>query len=281
LQLARLGAVSAPPADDPVAALASAIGASTLVARSPGRTSAFTDGAATDVTTPPDVYVRSDGEFLWWEDGTTSTVATLDGTVVCVVEGSLHRIRAEADGGYVASVEQRFRDEPFEQGEPIPNEAVDCETGERQPIEPISFNLEGGSRFIERIGDRTFEGEGDAEGNADLLNESGISINGDDYAGSHAFDEVGSRVAYLVMDAIATPHLSNVLRARDTTTGDLLWSVDLEAAAAGLWWYGDRVLAVIPRDDGTFETSAVVVIDATTGDVMATVPTTLDIAFVG
>ncbi len=50
------------------------------------------------------------------------------------------------------------------------------------------------------------------------------------------------------MDAIATPHLSPLLRARDTTTGELLWSVDLGAPAAGLWWYGDRVLAVIPSD---------------------------------
>ena len=220
----------------------------------------------------PDVYVRSDGEFLWWTDATSSTAATLDGTVVCEVEGDLHRIRAEADGGYVASVEQRFSDVGFEQGEPIPNEAVDCETGERQPIEPISWNVEGGSRFVQRVGDRTFTGEGDAEGNADIVNESGISINGDDYAGYHTFDDDASRVAYLVMDAIATPHLSPLLRARDTTTGELLWSVDLGAPAAGLWWYGDRVLAVIPSDESS-AIEAVVVVDATTGEVVTTVPT--------
>ena len=82
------------------------------------------------------------------------------------------------------------------------------------------------------------------------------------------------------MDALATPHLSDVLRARDTTTGELLWSVDLDAPAAGLWWYGDRVLAVIPNEHGSSETAAVVVVDATTGEVVTTVPTTLDIAFV-
>ena len=198
-----------------MAALADAIGASTLIARAPGRVSVFADGATTDVAMP-DVYVRSDGEFLWWTDGTSSTAATLDGMVVCEVEGDLHRIRAEADGGFVASVEQRFSDVAFEQGEPIPNEAVDCETGERQPIEPISWNVEGGSRFVQRVGARTFNGEGDAEGNADIANESGISINGNDYAGYHTFDDDASRVAYLVMDAIATPHLSPLLRARAT-----------------------------------------------------------------
>ncbi len=227
------------------------------------------------------MFVQSDGEFLWWTDATTSTATTLDGTVVCVAEGSLHRIRAEADGGYIASVES-WADVPGSTDDtPVPNFAVDCETGERQPIEPITWSREGGSRFIERVGDRTFEGQGDAEGNAHLVNETGISIDGDDYAGYHTFDDDGSGVAYLVMDALATPHLSDVVRARDTTTGELLWTVDLDAPAAGLWWYGDRVLAVIPTDIGTMETAAVAVIDATTGEIVTTVPTTLDIAFVG
>ena len=32
-------------------------------------TAVFADGATTEVTIPPDVYVQSDGEFLWWTDG--------------------------------------------------------------------------------------------------------------------------------------------------------------------------------------------------------------------
>ena len=82
------------------------------------------------------------------------------------------------------------------------------------------------------------------------------------------------------MDATASPHQSTVARARDTTTGELLWTVELDRPAAGLWWYGDRVLAVIPDGFGSVETTAVAVIDATTGAIVSTVPTTVDIAYV-
>jgi hypothetical protein len=277
---------SPPPVDSsPLAALAEAIGASTAIAREPGKVTVFTGGTATEIATPPDVYVQSDGTFLWWntitgETTTRSTAATLHGTVICEVEGVLHRIREDPDGGYVASVE-RANPAPDGSETPVPNFAIDCETGETQPIEPIRWTREGGSRFVERVGERTFTGIGDAEGNADVTNESGVSINGDDYAGYHVFSADGSRVVYGDMSAQPSPHVTNVLRSRDTTTGELLWSAELDQPIGLLHVYGDRVLALAPADGvpgAAFE--AVIVLDVVTGEVIDTVPTTLDLAFV-
>jgi outer membrane protein assembly factor BamB len=272
-----------------VATLAEEIGAATLITREPGTITVFTDGATTEVATPEDAYAQSDGNFLWWTtyadrpDGAItshSTAATLDGTIVCEADGEIHRIRQEADGGHVASVERR--DEVAGNAEEIavPNFAVDCETGERQPIETVSWMREAGSRFVQRVGDRTFTGVGDAEGNADMTNEDGISINGDDYAGYHAFSADGSRVAY--GDMTAATHVTNMLRSRDTTTGELLWSTELETFVAGLHWYDDRIVALVPGGGVPgVANEAVIVLDALTGDVIKTVPASVDIAFVG
>jgi hypothetical protein len=282
---------SVPPVDrpSPLARLAEAIGASTAIARGPREVTVYANGTTTEVATPPDVYVQTDGTFLWWDTNIgemtpiRSTAVTLDGTIVCDVDGAIHRVRQAADGGYVASVERANEASERGGGETaIPNYAVDCESGEAQPIEPIRWTREGGSRFIQRVGDRTFTGIGDAEGNADVTNESGISINGDDYAGYHTFSADGSRVVYGDMSGQPSPHVTNVLRSRDTTTGELLWSAELEDPVGPTQWYGDRIVAQVLANGGAgpgYE--AVIVLDALTGDVITTVPTSLDIAFVG
>ena len=275
---------TAPPT--PASRLAEEIGASKLIVREPGRVTVFEDGSTTDVTTPPDVYVQTDGDFLWWdivtgETTSRSVAATLDGTVICEVDGVLHRLREDPDGGYIASVE---RANPASDGSetPVPNFAIDCETNETQPIATVTWNREGGSRYIERVGERTFTFNGDAEGNADVTNESGISINGEDYAGYHTFNADGSRVVYGDMSALASPHVTDVLRSRDTTTGELLWSTELDQPVGLTHWYGDRIVALAPADGVPgLAYEAVIVLDALTGDVIKKVPTSLDIAFVG
>jgi hypothetical protein len=79
-----------------------------------------------------------------------------------------------------------------------------------------------------------------------------------------------------------SPHTTNVLRSRDTTTGELLWTTDLGRPVTATHWYGDRIVVLVPTGGvpgATYE--AVIVLDALTGDVITTVPTSLDIAFVG
>jgi hypothetical protein len=266
-----------------VATLAEEIGASKLIVREPDRVIVFRDGATTEVATPDAAYVETDGTFLWWdiyngEPTNRSAAATLDGTVVCELEGSIHRIRVDPDGGYIASVE---RPSPAPDGSetPVPNFAVDCETGEEQPIDPVSWTREGGSRHVERIAERTFTFDGDAEGNADVTNESGVSINGDDYGGYYEFSPDASRVVY--GDMTAAIHVTNLLRSRDTTTGELLWTAELESPVAGFHWYDDRIVASVPGGGvpGVAH-EAVIVLDARNGDVITTVPTSTDIAFV-
>ena len=83
------------------------------------------------------------------------------------------------------------------------------------------------------------------------------------------------------MSASASPHVTNVLKSRDTTTGELLWSAELDRPVGLTHWYGDRIVALAPADGvpgGASE--AVIVLDALTGDVITTEPTTLDLAFV-
>ncbi len=291
VELARLGAApegpaatttTLPPPDTPTAQLAEAIGAGRLITRGAGAVTVYDRGSTSDVATPPDAYVQTDGDFLWWSvPGATagSVAALLDGTVVCEVDGNLHGIRRDPDGGYVASAE--LDPGPVaDQEVPVPNVAVDCESGAAQPIDPISWRREGGGRFVERIEGRTFTGSYDAEGNADIANEAGTSINGDDYAGYHTFDEPAARVAYLDMGASASPHASPVVRARDTTSGALLWTAQLDVMANGLTWYGDRILVNVPSQDDLSTPVSVVVLDAATGAVVTTVPTDLDVAFV-
>ena len=94
-----------------------------------------------------------------------------------------------------------------------------------------------------------------------MTNEAGISINGDDYAGYHDFNADGSRVVYGDMTDLI--HVTTMLRSRDTTTGELLWSTELDRPVGPTHWYGDRIVALAPADGvpgGDHE--AVIVLDA-------------------
>ena len=117
----------------------------------------FADGTTTEVATPPDVYVQTDGTLLWWdivtgETTSRSAAATLDGTIVCEVEGTIHRVRQEPDGGYVASVERTDEiADPGAEETAVPNYAVDCETGEIAADRADPVDTGGGSRFVQRV----------------------------------------------------------------------------------------------------------------------------------
>ena len=113
-----------------------------------------------------------------------------------------------------------------------------------------------------------------------MTNEAGISINGDDYAGYHEFYADGSRVVYGDMTDLdpRDDHLA-VTRHHDGRA-----AVERRAGSAG------RPDVLVRRSHrrpgprrrrsrrGPYE--AVIVLDAATGEVIETVPTTLDLAFV-
>lgn len=240
---------------------------------------------------PAEAFLWVEGDFVFWQDNVENdagvpwphTWATrFDGTEVCEVDGHMHRLR-EVNGRLVASVERP--DElpaSWDREVPVPNSAVDCASGERTPIDPITWMREGGSRGITRVADRTFTYEGDAEGNADVTNESGISINGDDYAGYHTYSPDGSRVVYADFTDAPGPHYTDRIRARDTTTGELLWTVEMPGMFASLHHSEDRVLVAYPPPTADpmspwEATSWVDVHDAETGRLLLTVPTVIPI----
>jgi hypothetical protein len=103
-----------------------------------------------------------------------------------------------------------------------------------------------------------------------------VSVNGDDDAGSHEFSPDGSSVVYGDYGLGASPHTSRVIRRRDTVTGDLLWSAEMDLPFNFLAHTGDRVLVGQPRRDDEFEPwesmRSVVVFDAITGEEIADVP---------
>lgn len=276
--------------------IAVATTASTIAAVLPdGRVATLADGE-TSVFTPPveDRSPWSDGSFLFWQeavddpDGTVayrSVVTTFAGDVICETDGQAHRVTVLPDGGYVASTNRMDLAPPADGSEvAVPNEAVDCQTGEATPIDPVSWRGEGSYRIIEEVSDRTFTFLGDAEGNADAVNEDGIVINGDDYAGLHTFSPDASEVVYGVYGD-AGPHLSTDIRVRDTTGGELRWSAELDRPFGVLHHVGQRVVADQPPLAQSIEpwmsTEYLVVHDASTGDRIADVPTALRIRHLG
>ena len=271
------------PPSSPLATLAEAIGASTAIAREPGKVTVFADGTTTEVATPPDVYVQTDGTLLWWdivtgETTSRSAAATLDGTIVCEVEGVIHRIRQDPDGGYVASVERA-------RGDRRPPRRPPCRTTPStvSPAIRSRSNPSGGrgrsAPDYRAVGDRTFTDSDDAEGNADVTNEAGISINGDDYAGYHdvlrrripgrvrRHDGPDSRDDRLAVTRHHDGRAAVERRARSTGRPDVLVRRSHRRP-------GPR------RRRSRRGVEAVIVLDAVTGEVIETVPTTLDLAFV-
>ena len=278
-----------------VATFAEAVNADLVITRpEPDRILVWHRGTVTEQQTDPTAWVWSDGNFIYRQTGEgtgtqVATAATPDGTVVCDVDGPIHHVTERSDGSHVAAVEEQedlIRWNPS--GETaVPLHAVDCETGERTPIEPVSFyGDEVGGRTIERIRGREFTLVFDVEGNAQIFNEGGMELNGEDYSGYATFSQDGTVVVYGDMGAGAGPHYSSFLVARDTTSGSQLWRTDLGTIFTDLHFVGDTVVVQLP-DNATAAISGeqtgmtAVVLDADSGQSLRDIELPLETLFVG
>ena len=283
------------PRDRP-ATLGAAIDATVVVSRlDRDSVTIWHDGRQAELPAADDWAVWSDGEFVYrsaGQDGRTvhASAAILDGSVICETAEPIHHVTRRGDGGYVAAVE--VDDDVLAEWDGVgefgvPLDAVDCRTGARSPIEPVViFGEDGQTRVIERIAGRSFTGYGDAEGNADFFNEQGVSIDGEDYAGYHAFNRDASIVAYGDMATGAGPHLSPVVVARDTRTGDQLWRSEFEIPFRSLHFVDDRLAVGFIDDeadrldfDGTVD--RLILVDAVTGRQLDEVDVGFELIFVG
>ncbi|MGH1492341.1 MAG: hypothetical protein ACRBK7_23625 [Acidimicrobiales bacterium] len=258
------------------------------------------DGSVVDIPAPDNALVWSDGDFIYRalieQDGVVDLgliyrAFTLDGEPVCESSDRIYHATRRSDGSFVMAVEPaEVREEPWDGiGEyAVPLDAVDCASGSRQPIEPVLvYSGEGEIRFTVRRTGRTFTGFGDAEGNADIENEQGISINGEDYAGYHTFNRDASIVAYGDM-SINGPHYSPIVVGRDTVSGEQLWRSEFEIDFSELYFVGDRVLVGFIDDfdrrmgaGGTRNLDRVVMLDAGTGTQVDEVDVGFGLLFVG
>lgn len=275
-----------------VAVTADLVGATTIVAEPPGSgVVSWVDGDVFQVSPRDDVVASSDGRFVFWsewdvevDDGVpaeTSFAFTLEGEAVCEVSGRIHRLRETAEGAFVASVEREDEPPPRDVDEwPIPNFAVRCETGEETAIDPVSFRREGGGRSTEVIAGRVFTWSWDAEGNADVVNDDGVSVNGEDYAGWHVFSPDAGLVAYGDYGS-GNPHETDTIRVRDTVDGAERWSTELERSFNRLIVTEDRVIVGLPPERVGYEfwsaTESIAVFDLETGERLATIPTDVDL----
>ena len=235
--------------------------ASTVVAAlTDGRVVTWVDGRTSDVPAAPDASTWSDGRFVYWttypdeaERVTTTTAATLDGSIVCEAAGSMRSVGQRPDGSSVATVERDNETTPTSLEYPIPNYAVDCSTGVSTAIDPVSFRFEDGGRMLESVADRSFTVHFDAEGNGDIVNADGISINGDDYAGFHTFTPDGTRVVYGDYGGGVSPHVTRDIAVRNTVDGSLLWRTELPRSFAGLAFTDQRVVATLASSCAEYE----------------------------
>lgn len=275
-----------------LATIADITQASTVVAAlGDGRVVTWVDGRTSEISAPPDAWTRSDGRFVYWStspDGAESSLtiaAALDGSIVCEAAGNMGSVRQRSDGSFVATVERDDEATPSPTQYPIPNYAVDCSTGASAAIDPVSFHFEGGARTIESVAGRTFTVHFDAEGNGDVVNADGISINGDDYAGFHTFSPDGARVVYGDYGVGASPHITRNIAVRDTVDGSLLWRTELPRSVAALEITDQTVVAALPSRDAQYEpwsnTELLAVFDASDGTPLASLPTSIDILHLG
>jgi hypothetical protein len=243
------------------------------------------DGSAVFVDTGAAGWPWIEGDFAYWtawgEVGERSSAFRLDGTEVCTTDGVIHHVRERAEGGYVATVE-RPTGAPLDSADtPVPAFAVDCATGDVQPIAPISWTAEARSRSIVDVGDRTFTSEGDAEGNVVITNESGVRVTGPAWAITADFTADGATVVYGEGGA-GDPgvHDTNRLVARDTATGAVSWSVSLPQRFSTFWIVSDQVVVAHEPPIG-FPTGMVhasfTIISLTTGDILASGPAMLQV----
>lgn len=280
---------TAPTANDrssEVLALAVELGVSRLVVSTDEHQYLWSDGALAIRNVDDMAWLWADDAFAYWytstEDpvgvyNTSTIVRDYAGEVVCDLDDFVHHVTQRADGSYVAGVERRT--EEFVDAHPM--FAIDCSTKAEQPIAPINFrDGETETRSILRVGGRTFEVHGDAEGNANVLSEDAVSINGDDYAGYHVFNADGSQVAY--GDMRQAIHVSWIIISRDTTSGKQLWRTELELPFNYLGFAGNDTVASQPSefDPGAEpDTASVLVLDGATGQILKTIDTTLDIIY--
>ena len=276
-----------------LATIAESTRASTVVAAlRDGRVVTWVDGRTSEVPAPPDAWTWSDGRFVYWttnpdeaESVTTTTAAALDGSIVCEAAGSMRSIRQRPDGSFVATVERDNETTPISPEYPIPNYAVDCATGASTAIDPVSFRFEGGGRMLESVADRSFTVHFDAEGNGDIVNADGISINGDDYAGFHTFSPDGTRVAYGDYRGGVSPHVTTTIAVRNTVDGSLLWRTELPRSFADLVITDQKVVASLPSRDAEYEpwmnTELLAVFDASDGTLLTSLPASIDILHLG
>lgn len=209
---------------------------------------------------------RVDEEFVYWyvdEGGDaeprpfTLLTTTHEGDVVCALDELVHP--------------------------DIPAFAVDCQDGSEQAIEPFVTDLgDGQTEIIEQIAGKKFTFLGDAEGNADLFNASGIIVNGSDYAGSYGFDRAAERVLYGDFGVSPSPHITRNVVARTTADGELLWRAELDGFTTFHGWTESVAVVTISEPDalvGELSTVAAVVLDADTGAVVERLPMTLRLSY--
>lgn len=267
-------------------ALAGALGATRLAVETDDGLTVLHDGAAFDIATSSK-WMWFDGDHVYAQIGPESEqflVMRPDGSVACEGDGRIQRIRQRQDGTYIATViretDMGVSDSVLQ---PIPSFAIDCTTGDDQPIAPVAWSREAGGQSTLLVESRTFTVTSDAEGNADVVNEAGVSVNGQDYAGYHAFSADGSTVVYGDMSSAGSPHVSTRLRARDTTEGATLWSADLADLFNRIWVWGDRVavghLSSVESVD--LSTVSVTVLDLASGALLAQVPVDQAVVYVG
>jgi hypothetical protein len=275
-----------------LATIADITQASTVVAAlGDGRVVTWVDGRTSEIPIPPDAWTRSDGRFVYWStypDGAKSsltTAAALDGSILCEAAGNMGSLRQRSNGSFVATVERDNEATPSPTEYPIPNYAVDCATGASTAIDPVSFHFEGGARTVKSVAGRTFTVHYDAEGNGDIVNTNGISVNGDDYAGFHTFSPDGTRVVYGDYGGGVSPHITRNIAVRDTVDGSLLWRTELPRSFAALGFTDQTVVAGLPSRDAQYEpwsnTELLAVFDASDGTPLASLPTSIDILHLG
>ncbi|NNE94465.1 MAG: hypothetical protein HKN24_00370, partial [Acidimicrobiales bacterium] len=169
----------------------------------------------------------------------------------------------------------------------VPAYAVDCATGDSLPIAP--FGGYGGEVEwwgVERVAGRVFTYTGDAEGNAEFYNETGLRINGDDIV-SELFYNADASVALhgvYVGGWAAAPQMS--VRVRNTTTGEVLWTREVDTPIASLSFTGDRAfVGLTPEGEEwlgyDYSTDRILVLDGATGELIEEVPTSLSVVYVG
>ncbi len=277
-----------------LAVFADAVGAKTVVAQVESTLYIYQDGHQASLHLGPMVWAWSDGDFIYQtsaEGGYTffSSASDLSGAVVCETDLPMHHATKRSDGTYVMAVTEQeavtFDNLEGQDTYAVPAFAVDCQTGDSQAIDPfMTYGIgETGYGFVKRVAGREFTGLGDAEGNADMVNEQDISLNGDDYAGYHTFSPDGSMVAYGDFTNSGSPHYTTTVRTRDTNSGVLLWGKSLDMAFSGLHFFGDHLLVELidPAEAGLLPSDSVLVLDRSTGAEVVSASLDFELLYVG